>query len=170
MSGFYIGLNAGYAFEHERERNVTTITFPNNNYAICGTPGSLPPLSADITPCSGVSGFTSTNPLFPNTTPFYVIGNNGNPDGPFIGSPFSSPPTTLTMPAGHRDRRNNFIAGIQSGYNFQFTPGSGLVIGYESDIQLADFDRGTAIAESLAAAGRLSAQASSDRPSSAIPW
>jgi len=42
------------------------------------------------------------------------------------------------------DRRNNdvaFAGGGQIGYNFQFTPGTGFVIGIEADIQGTTFDR-----------------------------
>jgi opacity protein-like surface antigen len=143
-TGFYVGANAGYGFGRENRRDATSIFFPNNNYAICGTPGSLPPLAANITPCpTANSGYTTTNPLFPNNTPFYVIGNNGNAGGPFGPGAFNAPPTTLTIPdaVGNR-RRNGFIVGLQSGYNYQFGPGSSLVVGYESDIQLSDFNRG----------------------------
>lgn len=142
-TGFYAGVNVGYGFGRESHRDVTSIAFPNNNYAICGTPGSLPPLAANITPCPTTnSGFTSTNPLFPNATPFYVIGNNGIAGGPFGAGAFNAPPTTLTIPdAGNRRRNNGIVGGIQSGFNYQLTPGSGLVVGYESDIQLADLGR-----------------------------
>src|SRR5215207_5071376 len=37
--------------------------------------------------------------------------------------------------------RDGFVGGGQIGYNFQFTPGSGFVIGIEADIQAADFGR-----------------------------
>ena len=41
------------------------------------------------------------------------------------------------------DRRNQdgFVGGGQSGYNYQFTPGSGFVIGIEVDAQYTDFGR-----------------------------
>src|SRR3954454_17435768 len=44
---------------------------------------------------------------------------------------------------GFDDRRNRdgFVGGGQIGYNFQFTPGSGWVIGIEADAQYADFGR-----------------------------
>src|SRR3954466_1076554 len=35
--------------------------------------------------------------------------------------------------------RDGFVGGGQIGYNFQFTPGSGWVIGIEADAQYADF-------------------------------
>lgn len=41
-----------------------------------------------------------------------------------------------------RDRnRDGFVGGGQIGYNYQFTPGSGFVVGVEGDIQYADFGR-----------------------------
>ena len=44
---------------------------------------------------------------------------------------------------GLNERRDDvvFAGGGQIGYNFQFTPGSGFVIGLEADIQYADFNR-----------------------------
>ena len=44
---------------------------------------------------------------------------------------------------GFDDRRNRdgFVGGGQIGYNFQFTPGSGFVIGIEADAQFTDFGR-----------------------------
>src|SRR5215213_3541892 len=40
-----------------------------------------------------------------------------------------------------RREREGFVGGGQIGYNFQFTPGSGCVMGIEADIQYADFNR-----------------------------
>ena len=37
--------------------------------------------------------------------------------------------------------RDGFVGGGQIGYNFQFTPGNGFVIGVEADIQYTDFGR-----------------------------
>src|SRR3954462_63316 len=42
----------------------------------------------------------------------------------------------------NRRNRDGFVGGGQIGYNFQFTPGSGWVIGIEADAQYADFGRG----------------------------
>src|SRR4051794_32298464 len=41
----------------------------------------------------------------------------------------------------NRREREGFVGGGQVGYNFQFTPGSGFVIGIEADAQFADFGR-----------------------------
>jgi len=40
-----------------------------------------------------------------------------------------------------RRGRDGFVGGGQIGYNFQFTPGSGFVVGIEADAQYADFRR-----------------------------
>jgi outer membrane immunogenic protein len=40
-----------------------------------------------------------------------------------------------------RGGRDGFVGGGQVGYNYQFTPGSGFVIGIEADAQYADFRR-----------------------------
>src|SRR4051794_22416252 len=37
--------------------------------------------------------------------------------------------------------RDGFVGGGQIGYNYQFTPGTGFVVGVEADIQYADFGR-----------------------------
>jgi outer membrane immunogenic protein len=42
---------------------------------------------------------------------------------------------------GNNDR-DGFLAGAQIGFNYQFTPGSGFVVGVEADIQWADFGGG----------------------------
>ena len=40
---------------------------------------------------------------------------------------------------GGRDSNEGFVGGGQIGYNYQFTPGSGVVIGVEADAQYVDF-------------------------------
>src|SRR3954466_6329730 len=100
-------------------------------------------------------------------TGFYIGGNagygfsdNNNDlfDNGFVGGGFGSgvsvqtngaphpvaPLTGINNPAlGFDNRRNRdgFVGGGQIGYNYQFTPGSGWVIGIEADAQYADFDR-----------------------------
>ena len=37
-------------------------------------------------------------------------------------------------------RQEGFVAGGQAGYNYQFTPGAGLVLGIETDIAYTDLD------------------------------
>ena len=55
-----------------------------------------------------------------------VVPLTGNNFG-FVGNDFN------------RRDRDGFVGGGQVGYNYQFTPGSGLVIGIEADIQGTDF-------------------------------
>ena len=40
---------------------------------------------------------------------------------------------------GGRDSNEGFVGGGQIGYNYQFTPGSGFVVGVEADAQYVDF-------------------------------
>ena len=54
-------------------------------------------------------------------------------------------PTLVTAPGrvtfpGNRDV-DGFVGGGQIGYNYQFTPGAGLVVGVEADAQYVDFGR-----------------------------
>ncbi|MCJ2032644.1 outer membrane protein, partial [Methylobacterium sp. J-068] len=42
---------------------------------------------------------------------------------------------------GSRDSNEGFVGGGQIGYNYQFTPGSGVVVGVEADAQYVDFGR-----------------------------
>ncbi|GEP11330.1 outer membrane protein [Methylobacterium gnaphalii] len=41
----------------------------------------------------------------------------------------------------NRSDNSGFVGGGQIGYNYQFTPGSGIVVGIEADAQYADFGR-----------------------------
>ncbi|MGU3666241.1 outer membrane protein, partial [Methylobacterium sp. A49B] len=47
-----------------------------------------------------------------------------------------APGSTLTY---GRNQNEGFSGGGQIGYNYQFTPGSGVVIGFEADAQYLDF-------------------------------
>jgi outer membrane immunogenic protein len=52
--------------------------------------------------------------------------------------PYAAPGTVATF----RNRsQDGFSGGAQIGYNYQFTPGSGVVIGFEADAQYLDFGR-----------------------------
>ncbi|GEP01050.1 outer membrane protein [Methylobacterium haplocladii] len=50
-------------------------------------------------------------------------------------------PATGAVAFGNSNRTDGFVGGGQIGYNYQFTPGSGFVIGVEADAQYADFGR-----------------------------
>ncbi|MCJ2061750.1 porin family protein, partial [Methylobacterium sp. J-088] len=55
-----------------------------------------------------------------------------------VPAPYAAVGTTATF----RDRsQDGFSGGAQVGYNYQFTPGSGVVVGIEADAQYLDFGR-----------------------------
>jgi outer membrane immunogenic protein len=72
-------------------------------------------------------------------TGFYVGVNAGY--GFASGSSFTDPTYGTVTRSGDR---GGFVGGGQLGYNYQFTPGSGFVIGLETDIQGTAFSRGSA--------------------------
>ncbi len=52
---------------------------------------------------------------------------------------FNGPPGTVAAVIFNNGSRNDgFVGGGQIGYNYQFTPGSGIVVGIEADAQYAD--------------------------------
>ena len=53
------------------------------------------------------------------------------------GAPFSSG----VLAFGNGSSNDGFVGGGQIGYNYQFTPGSGVVVGVEADAQYVDFGR-----------------------------
>ena len=61
------------------------------------------------------------------------------PAGTVIGSPGTN--GVLTLNNGGNNQMEGFVGGAQIGYNVQFTPGSGLVVGIEADAQYTDFDQ-----------------------------
>jgi len=64
--------------------------------------------------------------------------NNNRNDGffPFFGA---VPVGGTFFPVSNGGNNSGFLGGVQAGYNYQFTPGSGFVIGGEADIDWADF-------------------------------
>ncbi|MDR7036068.1 outer membrane immunogenic protein [Methylobacterium sp. BE186] len=61
-----------------------------------------------------------------------------------LTGPGGAPVTTSILPLGatlayRNSERDGFSGGGQIGYNYQFTPGSGFVIGIEADAQYLDF-------------------------------
>ena len=81
----------------------------------------------DASSNSNTSGFVQTagNPVVQTPAgalvPFQALAPNGS---------------TLVY---NRNNREGFSGGGQIGYNYQFTPGSGVVIGFEADAQYLDF-------------------------------
>jgi outer membrane immunogenic protein len=63
-----------------------------------------------------------------------VIGVNG-------ASTLVLPGTTAVVAFGNGQSNDGFVGGGQVGYNYQFTPGSGVVVGIEADAQYVDFGR-----------------------------
>ncbi|MCE4222614.1 outer membrane beta-barrel protein [Methylobacterium sp. C25] len=63
-----------------------------------------------------------------------VLGVNG-------ASTLVLPGTTAAIAFPGNRSNDGFVGGGQIGYNYQFTPGSGFVIGVEADAQYADFGR-----------------------------
>ncbi|WP_298956800.1 outer membrane beta-barrel protein [uncultured Methylobacterium sp.] len=53
-----------------------------------------------------------------------------------------TPGTSAVIAFPGQRSSDGFVGGGQIGYNYQFTPGSGIVVGIEADAQYADFGRG----------------------------
>ena len=57
------------------------------------------------------------------------------------GSLINSANTNGVVSVNDRSNNDGFTGGAQIGYNYQFTPGSGVVVGIEADAQYVDFAR-----------------------------
>ncbi|MCJ2050634.1 outer membrane protein, partial [Methylobacterium sp. J-070] len=70
----------------------------------------------------------------------YAFDASSNNAGPSfaVPAPFATAGTTATF---RQQNQEGFSGGGQVGYNYQFTPGSGVVIGIEADAQYLDFGR-----------------------------
>ncbi|KAB1080432.1 outer membrane protein [Methylobacterium soli] len=69
----------------------------------------------------------------------------GVPAGPTAASSLfvtgAGAPAAGVVAFSNRNNNDGFVGGGQIGYNYQLTPGSGVVIGIEADAQYADFGR-----------------------------
>ncbi|SOR27483.1 putative 31 kDa outer-membrane immunogenic protein precursor (omp31) [Methylorubrum extorquens] len=75
----------------------------------------------------------------------YGFGVDDNGAAPVVGvnslTGLVRPGQTAVIAFGGNSRSDGFVGGGQIGYNYQFTPGSGVVIGIEADAQYVDFGR-----------------------------
>jgi len=76
----------------------------------------------------------------------YGFGTGSNSNAPTVigvngASTLVPPGTTAVIAFNNRDNNEGFVGGGQIGYNYQFTPGSGVVVGIEADAQYVDFGR-----------------------------
>jgi len=66
-------------------------------------------------------------------------------DVPGAAGLFRNAANTANVPGqvafSNRNNNDGFVGGGQIGYNYQFTPGSGVVVGIEADAQYLDFGR-----------------------------
>jgi len=123
-TGGYIGVNAGAAWNRDHRTGYApgAITFP------AGAGGPASPFQAT---------FFTASPAFNGTTsagtPFITVAT-GLPVGTVVPLPGT---------CGNCGNRNQTtgLFGVQWGYNLQLSPGSGFVIGYESDLQYSGLGR-----------------------------
>ena len=69
------------------------------------------------------------------------------------GSLINSPGTNGVLSVNNRSNNDGFSGGAQIGHNYQFTPGSGVVIGFEADAQYVDFARRANVTQNYAFGG-----------------
>ena len=71
----------------------------------------------------------------------YAFDASSNNAGPSFAIPGAFATTGATTATFREQNQEGFSGGGQVGYNYQFTPGSGVVIGIEADAQYLDFGR-----------------------------
>jgi len=71
----------------------------------------------------------------------YAFDASSNNSGPSFAVPGGFATTGATTATFREQNQEGFSGGGQIGYNVQFTPGSGVVIGIEADAQYLDFGR-----------------------------
>ena len=71
----------------------------------------------------------------------FDAGSNRNVYALPTGSVINSAGTNVALTVNNRGQNDGFSGGGQIGYNYQFTPGSGVVVGIEADAQYLDFGR-----------------------------
>ncbi len=69
------------------------------------------------------------------------------------GSVVGSENTAAVISVNNRSNNDGFTGGAQIGYNYQFTPGSGVVVGLEADAQYVDFARRAKITQNYIGLG-----------------
>lgn len=85
--------------------------------------------------CFNGCSFGDSGLAVPTLTADFALG----PLAPVV--PTSGFPVGFGGLNGNQRNHDGFVGGGQIGYNYQFTPGSGVVIGIETDLQYADFGR-----------------------------
>ena len=125
-----------------------------------GVAADLPLRSAPPAPAPVVATpvFTWTG-FFAGVNAGYGFGTSDNRGATTVAVPgaygvFANPGPQVVAFAGQRSA-DGFVGGGQVGYNYQFTPGSGFVVGLEADAQYVDFgrDRNRFVATSPVAPG-----------------
>lgn len=121
-TGFYVGANVGWG---RADRDDRFGSLNNLRVPACSNPGAFTCIVANgsILPITPV-----TVPPTPagTTVPVSIVG--GLPGGVGFGGT-------------GRGSRDGFVGGVQAGWNYQLTPGAGVVIGLEVDAQYAGFGR-----------------------------
>src|SRR3954465_6238859 len=99
-TGFYIGVNAGYGWSNRNDDPCLDGAFGFVGFGTCSGAN----LSSLTVPSSPAGALVPVGPVFAPTLNNFSFFRQDN-------------------------RRDGFVGGGQIGYNYQFTPGSGLVIG-----------------------------------------